>query len=172
RPRCPSCPTSTRSSAAADSPAGQCLTTSGSSSRPSLGTSCPSEPLTQSGTEMTASSHDNPRRRPVCMHERAFAPSAALHKIYGLAACLLGHSRDCQWCEDLLITARPTRRYAWRFRNRPCWLMLTPNCVLSGYWRRVTAIGCYGAGIVRIVMVMAGPVLVPLLRPLGVSLDG
>jgi hypothetical protein len=23
-----------------------------------------------------------------------------------LAACLLGRSRDCQWCEELLITAR------------------------------------------------------------------
>ena len=37
---------------------------------------------------------------------RASAPSAALHKYTGPAACLLGRSRDCQWCEELLITAR------------------------------------------------------------------
>ncbi len=31
--------------------------------------------------------------------------------------------------------------------------------VLSGYWRRVTAIGCCGPGIAGIVIVMPAPVL-------------
>ena len=39
-------------------------------------------------------------------YAQTFAPSAALHKYTGPAACLLGRSRDCQWCEELLITAR------------------------------------------------------------------
>ena len=45
-------------------------------------------------------------QRPPCRRQmRTFAPRAAMYKYTGLAACLLGRSRDCQWREELLITA-------------------------------------------------------------------
>lgn len=65
RPRCRSCPTSTTPSAMADSPARLSRTTSGTSRKPSPGTSCACEPPTQPGIEAPARSHDEPRRLPV-----------------------------------------------------------------------------------------------------------
>jgi hypothetical protein len=44
--------------------------------------------------------------RSALRQKRAVAPSAALHKYTGLAACPLGRSQDCRWCEELLITTR------------------------------------------------------------------
>jgi len=44
--------------------------------------------------------------------------------------------------------------------------------VLSGYWRRVTATGCCGPGIARIVIVMPGPCWSFTALAGGVSLDG
>jgi hypothetical protein len=44
--------------------------------------------------------------QPLCGRCGRSRQARAMHKTYGLAACLPGYSEDCQRCGELLITAR------------------------------------------------------------------